>query len=676
MNFNSTISNNKLSTTDKNNFNNLEEDEEHNKLLIDDNDISKSNANLYDSQDTKSEISMFTIKSDISYNGLTDNISIINNNSNGSSYNTSNNNNIKIYKDSNNNENNTKTFNKRKINTFTKYSKTSVFEKLIIFINYLYNKLTNKTLVNTKSINNKSFFIDFFSSFKLIYPVFILNFFFFLFSNFLNTSIISSINFSHKNNEDIIEAIGFTNTMLNVTIYPLYIGFGNILAILGSQAFGAKKYFLLKFILNQTRLFGVIFAILLGFVYLILQPHLGILFGVNYKISKLSLIYSSYRILAYFLEYEAYLTLTYLQIIEKGMIGMFIVITLIPILPLLSFLFITHLKIGELGAAGAGITFLLTNLILFVMLKIYTIFFLKDDDLSLDKLYSDNKQIYEDLETSYNNNFQSYNDKPAFIYNTNNVDNKKDSKYISNISYLFLLIQSFPLYIKNFNIVIIAFFDMLSVEMISYLAVFTPKGDYSAYIVTNTIYGGIQCFNMAYSVCASVNIGYFIGKGDYKMGKRYFYYLIIQTNLVVIFACFTCFLFKEDILNYLAEPGELWIQSRKLFLFALLINIQDASFSILFSTLKTLNENGIALLITVGYNFFNLGIMYLLAFRLKYGVVGLYYGFMSCDLIILLILIYIYFKHINWKESVKLNLEYIKQNELVINELEKNIVYN
>ena len=96
--------------------------------------------------------------------------------------------------------------------------------------------------------------------------------------------------------------------------------------------------------------------------------------------------------------------------------------------------------------------------------------------------------------------------------------------------------------------------------------------------------------------------------------------------------------FKGDVLDYLSEPGELWNNSSKLFAFALIVNIQDSSFNILFSTLKTLNENGIALLITIVYNIFNLGLMYYFAFNMSLGVIGLYYGFICSDCLILVAL--------------------------------------
>lgn len=482
--------------------------------------------------------------------------------------------------------------------------------------------------------NEETFFSGFFSSFKSIYPVFVLNFFFFLFNNFLNTSVISSINYSYGNNDDIIDAIGFTNTILNVSVYPIYLGFGNILAILGSQAFGAKKYYLMNFILDQTRLFGYISAILVGFLVLAFHPHFSYLFNLSSSVSELSLVFLSYRLLGYFFEYETYVILNYLQIIEKGLVGVVLVILMIPLLPIISFFFISYLKIGVLGAAGAGMTFMATNIILVILLKIYTIFFLDDKA----------------------------------------TRQESDQMANSKMSYFFTLLQSYQVYFQNMNIILIALFDQLSFEMISTLAIFTPKSDYSAYIVANSIYGAVQCINMAFSVCANVNIGYHVGKGDVKTSKNYFYYLLIQINFVVICACGICMAFKAEILNFLVEPGALWQDSNKLFVYALLVNVQDATFNIMFSTLKTLNENKIALFVTIGYNFFNLGLMCLFAFKLNLGVLGLYYGFLISDGLILLVLCTLYFIFIDWTSQVSKTVQSMFVSEVMINDLERKLL--
>lgn len=543
----------------------------------------------------------------------------------------------------------------------------------------------------------------FFDSLKFIYPVFILNFLFFLFTNILNTSILSGINFTYGNNEELIESIGFTNTMFSITLYPLYVGFSNIFAILGSQAYGANKFDLLKFILNQTRLFGVLFSILVGFIYLLLHPHIGILFNLPLLTNELSLSFSSFRFIGYFFEFEIYITLTYLQIIEKGVVGLYILLMLLPFIPNFSSFMINYMKSSTPNVYGVGIVYIIINVTLFVLLKIYTICILdeerKEKYLSMssfrreknrkNKKYIVNK--YNDTDSSTDNDERrSLSDNSSvdydivvndeyemkeYVKDNDNIENDYSLSYKKSniISYICLLLQSFQLYSQNFNIILISFLDLLSFEMISYLAVFTPKGDYPSYIVVNSIYGALQCINMAYSNCANVNIGYFIGKGDVKKGKSYFSYLLIQINVLILLSCGVSLFFKEEILNYLVEKGELRESSSNLFKYVLIVNIEDATFNILFSTLKTLNENRIALYITFGYNIFNFSLMFYFAFYLKYGIVGLYYGFITSDCIIILILIFIFMVKVDWNEVVRRNLEEIQENEKFIKELEFNM---
>lgn len=528
----------------------------------------------------------------------------------------------------------------------------------------------------TSLLHIKETVYDFFLSFKSIYPVFILNFFFFLFTNLLNTSIISSINYTYQNNNDIIEAIGFTNTMLNVTIYPLYIGFCSIFAILGSQAYGANKIKLMKYILNQTRVFGIILSLIISLLYLLAYSKIVNLFGLSIQISEYGYDYTLYRLYAYFFEFEIFLLLTYLQIIEKGMVGVYIVVLVIPFVQVVSSKSIDYYSVNEPNVNGAGVGFLLNILILFIVIQIYNIFFLgevshslldkdkdkdKENTLSYKKNDDDEKDVL--FQSSYSKNTSLSLSFSKFLIQ------KSKSKAKDLVSFL----KSYKIYFKSVNIIYISFLDLLSFEMISYLAIFTSNKEYSSYVIVNSIYGVLQCINYAYSSSACVNIGYFIGKGNVKKGRSYFYYLLIQSNFIIFTACLLIYIYKPMILDYVAERGELWDYSNDLLVYALVINIQDACFIILFSTLKSLNENKLALYITFTYNIFNFLSMYFFSFYLQHGVYGLYYGFIVSDCLVIVYLFYMFLYKIDWQRQIKKSNEEMKESEELIKELEMSI---
>ena len=566
--------------------------------------------------------------------------------------------------------------------------------------------------VNLKEDVEENFMDGLKNSFSVIYPVFILDFFFYLFLNSLNTNIISKINFTF-NSLEIIDAIGFTNTILHLSLLPLYYGFGNILAILGSQAFGGGKLGLLNFVVNQTRLFGYIFSFGICVVVICVYSQLCYLFGLNEEITRLSYYYTISRMISFIFEYEIYILLIYLQIIDKGFIGLLFVLAMFPIFPFFSDLFITQMKLGELGVAGAGLTYALTNLTLMIFLKIYMLYLDEPEkekeknskeetpnelDFSKNLLIThetfnnlneknESKQnkdksnvlnIYKSITntlSTINYHFYSKNEKTLGSIVCGNSTSNKLVKYLENKKqYILTIFQSYPIYFQYSNLITISFFDIMSAEMISTMAIFLPSKDYTSYVVTSTIYGLVQCVNMAFSVCANVNIGYFIGKGDHKKGKRYFYYILINTNTIMLIVCSLAYYFQKEILSLISEPGDIIDETAKLYSFTLIINMQDSTFAILLNTLKTLNENELALKIMIIYNIINGILMYIFAFVYSYSVKGLFYGYICSDLLVLCGLIYVFNKKIDWISQTKNTLNFLDMNDKVISKLEEQVI--
>lgn len=272
----------------------------------------------------------------------------------------------------------------------------------------------------------------------------------------------------------------------------------------------------------------------------------------------------------------------------------------------------------------------------------------------------DNKKYYE------NSINKTISGKSVIKCSSNSVAHEK-------IQYIIMIFQSYYVYFQYSNLLLISFFDILSAEMISTMAIFTPNKDYASYVVTSTVYGLVQCINMSYSVCSNVNIGYFIGKGDYIKGREYFYYILIQTNLLMFIACAICYYYQNEFVLMLTEPGQLLDDVSNLYLFTLLINMQDSTFSILLNTLKTLNENNLALNIMISYNIINGVLMYMFAFGFELNVQGLYYGYILSDLLVLLVLIFIFYKKIDWVSQTKSSIEFLESNEKIIQKLESHL---
>lgn len=544
------------------------------------------------------------------------------------------------------------------LNVDKHYSEQSFFLNKFQIISYTFSDYYDKL---TKSLNDSSDVDEFFLNINLVYKTFLLDLVFYLLLIFQYSKIISDLE-QKFNDVDMIEGFGLTNSILHLTLLPLYYGLGNIYAIIGSQAYSVKKYFLYDCIKNQTRLFGYLLTTLLAIVLLKFFPIYSKIFDLNDEVISFSSSFLFFRIISFYFEIEVYISILHCQMVENYMSGIVAILSNFFIFSFLSNWFIGNAYVD--AVTGVGMTYILSNSFILVILHSYNIMF-------------DIKVINE----NNNNNHHSLTlDCKEIVVDTNS--NKFKSNIIVNIldkitefiMYCDFLLKSYQIYFSYFNMITLSFFDILSAELISLIAAYLTSKDYSSYILVSTIYGMISTINMAMAVCVNVILGNFIGKNNVLNVKKYFCIILLINNIIVISIGIVTYLFGDILLSCISNSEELINNTKQLVIFTVIINIQDATFSVLLNTLKTLNMYKISLNCMVIYNIINFIIMYIFAFKLDLGVKGLYYGYISSDIIILTYLIYFFYYNIDWNYQISNSIQESEKNEDIIVMLEKKIL--
>lgn len=512
-----------------------------------------------------------------------------------------------------------------------------------------YSHLLSENISNIKEIVYETKELEgFLLNISMVYKVFLLDLSFYLLLIFQYSKILSDLEKKYMN-DDMIEGFGLTNTILHLSLLPLYYGLGNIFAIIGSQAYSVKKYFLYNCIKNQTRLFGFIITSILAILLLKLFPLYSKIFDLNDEILNYSYEFLFFRIISFYFELEVYINILHLQMEENYLPGFIAVLSNFIVFSFFSNLFICNSKLD--GITATGCTYIISNIFILTILSIFN--YNQSNEMSVNS---------EDCEVNGKKKVISNLNQDKFINLFENIN--------EIVKYIEFLFKSHQIYFSYVNMITLSFFDILSAELISLIAAYLSSQQYSSYILVSTIYGMISTINTAMAVCVNVILGNFIGKNIFKDVRKYFIIILLINNMIVITIGFITYCFGDIILSYISNSTELIENTKELVIFTVIINIQDSTFSVLLNTLKTLNMNKIALNCMMMYNLINFIIMYIFAFKLDLGVKGLYYGYIISDIVILAYLIYFFIYIINWEEEVNYSIKESEKNEGIILMLE------
>lgn len=410
-----------------------------------------------------------------------------------------------------------------------------------------------------------------------------INIFFFVFNNSQLTVILSFSNSMYRNDENLTTALGTVNTILNILLYPFLIGLAAAVEILGSQAYGARKYYVFGCFMNKARMCAYSIIVLIGILISLFHEKLFATWDLPKNIRSLGAEIIFLRMFSTIMEFETYLILRYIQIKDKGVQGIWILTFNGVSLPLFCYIYITQL---DLYATGCGLVYLTNNMAIVVTLWVFVYFFCFDGRM----LFKINRDIFKHM---------------------------------------------LPFIKIATPLILLSLVDIFSTETMSILANYFSKSFYSAYINAYSLYNLIGTLSVAFNISTNIMISTSIGHENGDNTRRMFKYLVFMACSIGGLVCLFLYLLKYRIITLVVEPGEIFDLTSDMFTLGVICNFLDIVTYVLISTMKATGAVYLCFIIYTFSQFANIFFIYFFAFETSMKIYGIFFGYLVFDLLLL-----------------------------------------
>jgi MATE family multidrug resistance protein len=175
-----------------------------------------------------------------------------------------------------------------------------------------------------------------------------------------------------ENQKDALDAVGVSHLYINCTLLSMVIGLITGFDTLGSNSYGAKKYYLFGLYFHRSILIAFVFSSGLFIFHFFYAIKVLALLGIENSV--LVLVNEYIHIMMFWVLPDIIFTVCfrYLNIVGKAHINLSILVISLAIHPLWCYIFIN--KLG-LGLRGAGLSLTMTSIVNFILTGAYIIFF-------------------------------------------------------------------------------------------------------------------------------------------------------------------------------------------------------------------------------------------------------------------------------------------------------------
>jgi len=537
---------------------------------------------------------------------------------------------------------------------------------------------------------------NFFKTFTVLGKLLLVNSLFLIFNNSQLSIILAFVNKKYHKDEILTGSIGIVNTIMNVLVYPFIIGIASTLEILGSRYYGAKKYKYFSYILSNLRLIGNCFILISCCFIFFFNRRIFHVWNVDFLIQNEAEKVFLIRLISVFFEFEIYIKLRYLQIINKSSDSLIIIASNGFLLPFWGYIFITTLNFYSYGC---GMVYLFNNFFMLISILVY----INTKNLEEKKLLESNSNLhFQTINEGFNNdeaehivNINGMNDNTnlnnkEIIYNYNTFEDKEFNKDEKNqleikktsentlerkfqnqsLNDICSLkeenknnkdINENPKSVKEevgycalFEIIIplflISFMDNLSVESMSIFAnSFDPKS-YSEFLNAYSLYGLVGTisvsFNTSSSIVISSNFGIFSG----NILRKLIYNILAIGFIISCFIGSFLFLFSDYILEILLQTKDYGKYTESMFHISILCNMIDIIQYIFLSALKSFGFIYLGFSVYFVGNLMNFLMIYFFAFSTDMKIYGIFFGYLINELITITMYIFTFFFWVDFKK--------------------------
>ena len=439
----------------------------------------------------------------------------------------------------------------------------------------------------------------------------LVNILFYIFNNAQLTVILSFVNKKYKGNEVLINSIGTVSTIMNILIYPFILGLSSSMEILGSQSFGANKFYLFGCFINKTKIIGYSYVILQSFIIYFFHNNIFDIWKLEENIRVEAYKIIILRIISVFFEYDSLIKLRYIQIINKSKDALFIITLNGLLLPVFSYVFIVYF---DLLGHGCGLVYLCNNFSLLITLTIYINLCVFDEKI--------------------------------------NIPFNKDSFS----EYYSLLQVIVPLSL-------ISLMDNLNAESMSILANYFDTKSYSEFMNAYSLYNLIGTISIAFNTATSIIIASFIGKESAQTINKIFKNIIFIGILIAIIFGITNYILSDLILSLVIQSDLVEPITKNMFYISIICNMIDIIIAILLSTLKSLGYIYSSFTVYFFGNIMNFLMIYTFAFNTEMKIYGIFFGYLINEVFAVFMYILMFVLYVDFEKSyneIKSNLNQIE----------------
>jgi multidrug resistance protein, MATE family len=376
-----------------------------------------------------------------------------------------------------------------------------------------------------------------------------------------------------KDKQNAIDGIGISHLYINCTLLSIVVGIISGFETLGSNAFGAKKYYLMGLYLHRSLLIGYILAFVILIVHFFTAVQVLSLFPIDENV----LIYVSkyIKISMFFILFDVLFSVNfrYLNIIEKSYINLIILGVTLILHPLWCYILINYLK---LGVQGAAISLILSQGLNSIMGCLYIL------------------------------TFRHY-PQTIFFFN-------RDS-FKGWWQYLKIALPS----------AFLTCAEWWAFEILSIVAIWISELDYTVHILITNISSLFLTIPIGFGMAATILVGKNISIGNLNLVKKYTKIIIVTGATIQVILSSITTIFRDEVMNLYIDDIKVKEKGSTILLLLPLINLFDFIQCMLNSVCRGLGIQLIASIIAFA-NFYllQLSLSIVLGISLKLGVFGIW----------------------------------------------------
>jgi multidrug resistance protein, MATE family len=388
--------------------------------------------------------------------------------------------------------------------------------------------------------------------------------------------------YPENDKKDALDGIGISHLYINCTLLSMVIGIISGFETLGSNAYGAKQYYLLGLYFQRAQLIGFLLTFILLIFHFFYATKIIALFGIEPSVLSYVDEYITIMMFMVIFDIQFSINFRYMNVVEKSNVNIIILALCTFLHPLWCYVFITCLGLGIKGAAYCLIIsqFLLSFIgLLYLLIK---------------------RPIPESI----------------FFYN-------KDS-FKGWFEYLKIAIPSAFLLCA----------EWWAFEIMSIIAIWISKLDYTVHILMANFNGNFYAISIGFGMAGSILIGKSICTSTIQVVKKYAIITYLYGIIFMSFFCTIIFFLRKKVLYMYIDQEDVIEKGEDVLIVLCLLNLFDMTQTIFGCVCRGLGKQLIASLI-VFINFYitqtSMGILF--GKLAHWGVLGIWIGsLISCIL--------------------------------------------